>query len=91
MMEGKMEISKKLWDGEQPKPLHSYTAQAQDFKKKSASPILTCLEPYFNNDLSRFYERGRDTFFHAHNAQSQMLQWEDSGTLLLTLPAVISR
>ena len=34
MMEGKMEISKKLWDGEQPKPLHSYTAQAQDFKKE---------------------------------------------------------
>lgn len=62
-MEDKMEIIKKLWEAK-PKAYSDLTAQAQDFYKKSASPIMSCLETHFNNDLSRFCERWRDTFFH---------------------------
>jgi hypothetical protein len=62
-MEEKMDIIKKLWEAK-PKAYSELTAQAQDFYKKSASPIMSCLENHFNDDVSRFCERWRDAFFH---------------------------
>jgi hypothetical protein len=62
-MEEKMETIKKLWEAK-PKACSELTAQAQDFCKKSASPIVSCLEKNFNDDVSRFCERWRDAFFH---------------------------